>query len=423
MGTRLRLSQEPRRALLWMVPLLLGMVACDQDRPFSAASGSPMAELRLKVEYVDPAPEARAKSLIADEVRVLVFHLHGFTEGGATPYLQDKRVQGGSSEFWQTHDPDDWNQWRQYVGTVYGFGDLEVDQKLPIEGNLARGTLKVQPGEKFLLVGIFAGGTLIYQGESWALAFPGQPNQTVVEARPFSAPGPQPMEFVWLEPGTFVMGSPDFEPGRNADEGPQHAVTISQGFYLGKYELTQGQWEAAMGTQPWAGQAYVQSNPNHPAVYISWNDVQELIGKLNQAAGENIYRLPTEAEWEYACRAGTSTRWSFGEDESRLGEYGWYDANALNVGEQYAHPVGTKLPNPWGLYDLHGNVYEWCQDWYGGYSRNAQIDPTGPATGSGRVMRGGAFAHNAPNTRSAIRPAVAPDDLGRALGVRLVRIR
>jgi len=134
-------------------------------------------------------------------------------------------------------------------------------------------------------------------------------------------PGGATMAFVWIEPGTFTMGSPSSEPGRWDDEGPQHEVTISRGFYLGKFEVTQGQWQAVMGTRPWAGESYVRENPNHPAVYISWNDVQAFIQKWNEAAEDSLYRLPTEAEWEYACRAGSVTRWSFGDDESQLGYF------------------------------------------------------------------------------------------------------
>ena len=223
-------------------------------------------------------------------------------------------------------------------------------------------------------------------------------------------PGGATMEMVWIEPGTFTMGSPDTEEGRDShDEGPQHEVTITQGFYLGKFELTQGQWESVMGTTPWAGQSYVQEDPNNPAVYILWNDMQAFIDSLNTAEGSDVYRLPSEAEWEYACRAGTETRWSFGDDESQLGQYAWYKDNAYDVGEAYAHEVGTKLPNPWGLYDMHGNVWEWCQDWYDPnyYSVSPSVDPTGPSTPTPGietpVARGGAFSHSARYVRSADR--------------------
>ena len=218
------------------------------------------------------------------------------------------------------------------------------------------------------------------------------------------------------------MGSPDSEEGRYGDEGPQHKVRISEGFYLGKYEITQGQWESVMGTRPWSGQSYVGENANHPAVYISWEDVQELIGKLNRVEGRVVYRLPREGEWEYACRAGTTTRWSFGDNESQLGRYAWYDANAWDVGEKYAHAVGTKLANPWGLYDMHGNVYEWCQDWWSGsYSSGSQVDPTGPSSGSHRVFRGGAFHDYARDVRSALRDYDSPGGRSYNIGARLLR--
>ena len=231
------------------------------------------------------------------------------------------------------------------------------------------------------------------------------------------------MEFVWIEPGTFVIGSPSSEAGRYDDEGPQHEVTISQGFYLGKYEITQGQWEGVMGATPWSGQDYVQANSNHPAVYISWDDVQSFIHALNEAAGDSLYRLPSEAEWEYACRAGTTTRWSFGNVESQLGDYAWYADNASNAGLEYAPPVGTKLPNPWGLYDMHGNVWEWCQDWYDPYSSGSQVDPTGPSTGFLRVMRGGNFGNGARSVRSAYRVSYFPGDRDIGIDARLLRIR
>ncbi|MDA0747966.1 MAG: formylglycine-generating enzyme family protein [bacterium] len=225
------------------------------------------------------------------------------------------------------------------------------------------------------------------------------------------------MDFVYIAPGTFTMGSPDSEEGRSSDEGPQHQVTISQGFYLGKYEVTQAQWQAVMGTTPWLGQNNVQANPDNPTVYVSWNDAQQFVHKLNVTAGDSLYRLPTEAEWEYACRAGTTSRWSFGDDESKLGEYAWYSDNY----QGYAQKVGTKLANPWGLFDMHGNVWEWCLDRYGDYVSSTQVDPQGPVSGSSRVGRGGSFYNYAQSTRSAFRIAGAPDFTNRGIGFRLLR--
>ena len=240
-----------------------------------------------------------------------------------------------------------------------------------------------------------------------------------------SLPGGAEMEFVWIEPGVFQMGSPDTEAGRWDSEGPVHEVEISRGFWLGKYEVTQGQWEAVMEETPWSGRSGVRENSSHPAVYISWDDVHAFIGRLNDAAGDSLYRLPTEAEWEYACRAGTSTRWSFGNDESDLTDYAWYEDNAEDAGEDYAHAVGTKLPNGWGLYDMHGNVWEWVQDKWDKdyYNSSPRIDPPGPTSGSRRVSRGGSFVDDAQYVRSAYRINSPSDWPNFDKGVRLLRIR
>ena len=238
-------------------------------------------------------------------------------------------------------------------------------------------------------------------------------------------PGGETVEFacVWIEPGRFVMGSPPLEPDRENNEGPQHEVTISRGFWLGKYEIAQAQWESVMHNAPWSGQYYVQEDPNCPAMYISWHDVQEFMRRLNEAEGAAVYRLPTEAEWEYACRAGATTRWSFGDDENRLGEYAWYKDNAWDQGEQYAHSEGVKLPNPWGLYDMHGNVREWVQDWYadGYYIDSPRVDPQGPASGTTRVVRGGDIVSYVKHVRSARRARASASLRSHFFGARLVR--
>ena len=238
-------------------------------------------------------------------------------------------------------------------------------------------------------------------------------------------PGGATMEMVWIKPGTFMMGSPEDEPGREDNEGPQHQVTITKGFWMGKIELTQGQWTSVTGTRPWEGQ-WVQEEPNRPAVYISWYDVERFIAKLNEAEGDSVYRMPTEAEWEYACRAGTTTPWSFGDDESQLGEYAWYYDNCEKVGDPYAQPVGTKLPNPWGLHDMHGNVFESVLDWgNGGYHTGAapQTDPTGPPSGGFTRIRGGSYMCRAREVRSAQRRGTYRTHAAVGRGVRLLRMQ
>jgi formylglycine-generating enzyme required for sulfatase activity len=201
-------------------------------------------------------------------------------------------------------------------------------------------------------------------------------------------PGGATMDLVYIEPGTFIMGSPTSDSNRQANEGPQHEVSISSGFYLGAHEVTQGQWESVMGTNPWLGEEMVESDPTHPAAFVSWSAAQSFIQALNAVSEDSLYRLPSEAEWEYSARAGTTTIWSFGDDVSQLIDYAWLNVTGWNP---HGQPVATKLPNPWGLYDMHGNVLEWCQDWFGPYRSGSQIDPQGPEEGTNRVVRGASF--------------------------------
>jgi len=220
------------------------------------------------------------------------------------------------------------------------------------------------------------------------------------------------MEFVRIEAGTFQMGSNDSEAFDY--EKPVHTVRLMQPFYLGKHEVTQGQWQAVMGNNP----SKFTGDLNRPVEMVSWDDVQEFIRRLNAREGGATYRLPTEAEWEYAARAGTTTRWSFGDDASQLGRYAWHEENA---GGQ-THPVGQLQPNPWGLYDMHGNVWEWVQDWYGEYASGTAVDPAGPSSGSRRVFRGGSLLNTTRLCRSANRGFGAPGNRSVNLGFRLLRV-
>jgi formylglycine-generating enzyme required for sulfatase activity len=221
----------------------------------------------------------------------------------------------------------------------------------------------------------------------------------------------QQMKFVLIKPGTFLMGS---ERGQ-ADERPVREMGIAKPFYIGAYVVTQGEWRAVMGTEPWRGMKFVEYDDRYPAVYISWDDTKAFIAKANNADNENYYRLPTEAEWEYAARAGTTTDFSFGDDEGALNAYGWYKENASKAGVEHALPVGLKRPNPWGLYDVHGNVWEWVQDWYGPYSEDDQAPPTE------KVLRGGGYDFDATGARSGFRNKYLPTRSTHVMGFRLVK--
>ncbi len=222
------------------------------------------------------------------------------------------------------------------------------------------------------------------------------------------------MEFVLIPAGRFTMGSPQHEAGRFSNEGPQHEVEISRAFYMGKYEVTQGQWRAVMGNNP---SRFQSCGDDCPVEQVSWDDAQEFIRTLNAKEGEEKYRLPTEAEWEYACRAGSRSAYAFGGDAGRLGEYAWYGGNC----GQKTHPVGQKGPNVWGLYDMHGNVWEWCQDWYGKYASGFATDPAGPGGGAGRAYRGGSCARAPRNLRCANRNNNPPGNRNNNIGFRLIR--
>ena len=227
-------------------------------------------------------------------------------------------------------------------------------------------------------------------------------------------PGPEkiPLRMKQIPAGTFVSGSSMAEKDREDNEGPVHEVAISRPFHMGVFEVTQAQWEAVMGTNP----SRFNGKPANPVEQVSWEDCQEFVRKLN-GMGIGTFRLPTEAEWEYACRAGTKTAYSFGDGAGKLGKYAWYRDNSGST----THEVGTKKPNPWGLYDMHGNVWEWCSDWYADYSMDKQTDPKGAADGSYRVERGSCWEFSSWHCRSASRSRVPPSFRYSGLGFRLVR--
>ena len=236
---------------------------------------------------------------------------------------------------------------------------------------------------------------------------------------------PAEPEMIKVSGGTFRMGCTQEQQGScDDDESPLHSVTVSS-FQIGKYEITQGQWKLIMGTtirqqRDKAGSDYsiykiVGEGDNYPMYYVSWDEAQAFISRLNAATGKS-YRLPTEAEWEYAARGGNRSQGYKYSGSNNLYDVAWFTDNS---GGQ-THPVGTKKANELGIYDMSGNVLEWCLDWYGSYSASPQQDPVGAGRGSHRVFRGGSWYNDAGYCRVALRCGNSPGNRSRALGFRVV---
>jgi formylglycine-generating enzyme required for sulfatase activity len=237
------------------------------------------------------------------------------------------------------------------------------------------------------------------------------------------------MKLVLIPAGTFEMGSPDSDEDAEDNEKPRHTVQITRSFSLGVSEVTQEQYRAVTGASP----SHFKGSDDLPVENVSWTDAIAFCNKLSKReglkpyyqsdggvpAGGDGYRLPTEAEWEYACRAGSTTRFSFGDDAARLGEYAWYHGHS----DARQHPVGQKRPNAFGLHDMHGNVWEWCWDGYAPkyYAESPADDPHGPSKAGDRVVRGGSWDSEARNCRSALRDGYAPESRYDSLGFRIAR--
>lgn len=246
-----------------------------------------------------------------------------------------------------------------------------------------------------------------------------QPTTTVL------LPGDVPLEMVWLDAGTFRMGAletEDFEDPPFPDEIPDHRVILSQGFWIGRFEVTQSQWETLMPNRPFEDLTSSHLGPDRPAVFISWVDAQEFVAALNESRGDSLFRLPTEAEWEYAARAGSTTRWHFGDTPGPLRNFGWYERNAWNAGQRWPHDVGQFPANAWGLHDMLGNAAEWVHDWFDAdyYDESPERDPRGPERGSERTLRGGSFRDEADDVSSTARNSARPDIRSSLFGFRVV---
>jgi formylglycine-generating enzyme required for sulfatase activity len=228
------------------------------------------------------------------------------------------------------------------------------------------------------------------------------------------------MKLVLIPKGTFTMGSPANEELRALDE-VEHEVTISKDLYLGVTEVTQSQYAKVMRVNPSTFKGEKDPDKSdYPVENVSWHDAVDFCKRLSElpeekAAGR-VYQLPTEAEWEYACRAGAKTTYFFGNDPKSLGTHAWFEGN----NNERTRPVGKKKPNAWGLYDMHGNVWEWCADWYGEYPKAAVTDPAGSNEGTLRVLRGGGWMDTQAIIRTARRGRITPDHVNTFVGFRVV---
>jgi formylglycine-generating enzyme required for sulfatase activity len=266
--------------------------------------------------------------------------------------------------------------------------------------------------------GVIASASVVDNRTNGPTTIPAVPAEVSTEEETtVDLPGSVPMALVRIPAGTFTMGSPETERGRYVDEGPPHEVTITRAYYIGKTEVTQRQWAAVMGTNPSGQCGSYGIGADYPVYCVSWDDIAGpggFIERLNQLLGTNRYRLPSEAEWERAARAGTTSPFSFGDDAScslehcdpcpLFDDYMWWCGNYSAA----SHPVARKRANAFGLHDMHGNLAEWVEDWYAPYPSSSQTDPTGPTSGSRRVVRGGAFGYPAEYCRSASRGSAAP---------------
>lgn len=257
------------------------------------------------------------------------------------------------------------------------------------------------------------------------------------------------IRMVELPAGTFSIGSGQlamedgFDPGaagirtQSGFGNPVHAVTVTRAFAIGEHEVTQGQWEKVIGTRPWQGQDSIVSDPQRPAVFVCWADAVAFCDKLTAAerAAQTLpdhryYSLPTEAEWEYACRAGRPALWHNGDDETRVGAVAWHGVDWLRstlepdlAAKAGPQAVGQKQANRWGLFDMHGNVSEWCIDWYGPYASREENDPRGPQRGLNRVVRGGSWADDSKRVSAAWRGSQSPDTKNEFVGFRLALVK
>ena len=376
--------------------------------------GSGAAQVATVSKSYPVVSEKTSKTAFADFFIAHLFSLGASkveSKTSGSPGLKDCRKPAGFDFCVLVGEKSSSAGWIEIV-KVYRIQTNSLDYQ--VTENVAEANLKSVAGEVATrVIAGTAGAALSRLGQQVAANKPAMPEpQKPVERAPgaSAAASTANMEFVRIPAGEFQMGCSPGDTGCDADEKPAHRVRITKAFEIGKYEVTQAQWEAAMGTNP----SYFKGS-DRPVEQVSWDDAQEFLKRLNARQDGYRYRLPTEAEWEYAARAGQTGA------PPNLDAVAWHSGNS---GGQ-SHPVGQKQPNAWGLYDMLGNVWEWCQDWYeeNYYQSSPAQDPQGPSSGQSRLMRGGSWNDGAWFSRVAGRNRVSPAYRGVGDGFRCVRER
>lgn len=383
-----------------------GLMVLETDRPQSIGAWRPLL-LGGGQEDEEPSPRAAAPVAAPSSSR---------DEADQEPETPNTRY----TERQDTGPKKKVSTWRSFVSSLNEFGN-QLD---PLEKSL-----KGRINKKVTSATTLGGRPPSLRGDDgYSDSDEGPEPGVMVEAMPTIARAVRKagdlwvesltgMEFVWIPGGTFQMGSAKGEPGRKEDEGPLHEVELD-GFWMGKYPVTWMQWKRVMGDPRGF---FTQARANYPVERVLWDDTQNFLRKFARMVGGNYrFRLPTEAEWEYGARAGAQSTFFFGDDIAMLGDYAWF---AVNAGGE-TQPVGLKAPNPWGLYDILGNVWEWTEDWYGEdyYEKSPRKNPRGAPFGEIRVRRGGSWRSSAFACRIAHRNRVGVNTNSNALGFRLVRL-
>jgi formylglycine-generating enzyme required for sulfatase activity len=421
-----------------MVGKAVEVISAVESRHALLAQGERLDEMVQQMSRM----ERRMRDLVEEEVRATLERLGQPGLNGPTLTEEVRNLRSIQEQGWEPtlfegllRNSSHWNELRsrpQHYGRV-------LDAHAPIDPDgihvlIDSGPLRVLELTPFAFASLLANqprgipaAEVQARADIWAFPTTNVPTPGRAVSTPASGPAHSftnsfGMKLVRIEPGSFMMGSPDSDKFATDPEKPAHTVRITKPYFLGVHPVTQGQYQAVMGVNPSWFKSWFRNTDDLPVEQVSWDEAMAFCQRLTANEGGQVrYRLPTEAEWEHACRAGTTTIYPFGNDPIALSAHAWFDGNSITK----THPVGQKKANPWGLHDMLGNVWEWCSDWYEAdyYARSPLTDPVGPAKATRRVSRGGGWSAHPRSCRTADRKCSTPQVRYYGLGFRVVAVQ